>query len=73
MAPRRPSKIPDHIEMIMYPVPETRQDSSADNETSASKLADTVSDTLFKKDSLDRKLERHHITGNPYPLAFEQT
>ncbi|CAF9921060.1 MAG: Cationic amino acid transporter 2 [Heterodermia speciosa] len=63
MAPRRPSKIPDHIEMIMYPVPETRQDSSADNETSASKLADTVSDTLFKKDSLDRKLERHHITG----------
>ena len=73
MAPRRPSKISDHIKMTVNAVPETRQDANADNEASASKLADTVSDTLFRKDSLDRKLERHHITGHPYPLAFEVT
>lgn len=73
MAPRRASKIFDHIELTVNPVAEQRQDPHADNERSANKLADTLSDKLFKKDSLDRKLERHHITGNRYCFDFEVT
>ncbi|KAL8796525.1 MAG: hypothetical protein Q9195_001199 [Heterodermia aff. obscurata] len=73
MAPRRASKLFDHIELTVDPVAELRQDVNADDETSASKLADTLSDKLFKKDVLDRKLERHHITGNRHRFAFEMT
>ena len=50
-----------------------RHDANTDDKTSASKLADTLSDKLFKKDSLDRKLKRHHITGDRYRSAFEGT
>ena len=68
MAPRRPSKLLDHIELT---ITKPRQDANADDERPANKLADTLSDKLFKKDSLDRKLERHQITGNRYRVAFE--
>ena len=36
---------------------------NAPNEKPVSNLVDSLSDRLFKKDYLDRKLERHHITG----------
>ena len=71
MSPRRTANIFGDIELTV-PVAEIRQDEHADNETSASKLADTLSDKLFRKDVLDRKLERHHITGNRDPFAFEE-
>ena len=73
MAPRRLSnKIFDHIELV-NPVAEPHPDVNADKERSTSKLADTLSDRLFKKDGLDRKLERNHITGNGYRFAFGAT
>ena len=71
MAPRKAAQLFDHIELGANPVAQPRQDEIADNETSASKLADTLSDKIFKKDVLDRKLERHHITGNRDRSAFE--
>ena len=73
MAPRRPSKLFDHIELTANPTAGPRRDVNADNKRSASKLAETLSDKLFRKDVLDRKLERHHITGNPYRFAFQLT
>ena len=45
------------------PDPESLHDVRANNEKPSNRLADTLSDKLFKKDALDRKLERHHITG----------
>lgn len=42
---------------------ESSQDVPTNSENFGRKVADTLSDRLFKKDCLDRKLERHHITG----------
>ena len=67
MALRRASELFNHLEQG------ERQEVKTGDKRSASKLADTLSDKVFKKDSLDRKLERHHITGNRHRSAFEGT
>lgn len=42
---------------------ESPQNVHMEKERSNKRLADTLSDKLFKKDRLDRQLERHHVTG----------
>lgn len=63
MVSRGASKIFPQIQVTADSDLESSPNVSANNDTFGRRLADTLSDQLFKKDCLDRKLERHHITG----------
>ena len=63
MVSRGVSKIFPPVQTTVVPDDESSQDVPTNSENFGRKVADTLSDRLFKKDCLDRKLERHHITG----------
>lgn len=66
MPPRGASKLFKGINGTVKPThsdPEAFHDVPTNKEQPSNRLADTLSDKLFKKDALDRKLERHHVTG----------
>ena len=65
MVSRGASKIFPQVHVTVDPDLESSPDVSVNNDTFSRRLADTLSDRLFRKDCLDRKLERHHITGIP--------
>ncbi|KAL8830688.1 MAG: hypothetical protein Q9191_001293 [Dirinaria sp. TL-2023a] len=69
MGPRRPSKIFPQVQVDVDTDLESSHDAPAHGNTLGRRLADTLSDQLFKKDCLDRKLERHHITGIAFSAA----
>ena len=45
---------------------DTSNELTGKRERFGSNLAESLSDKLFRRDCLDRKLERHHITGTPF-------
>ena len=65
MVSRGVSKIFPPVHVTVDPDAESAQDEPDNNANFGRKVAHTLSDSLFKRDCLDRKLERHHITGIP--------
>lgn len=44
-------------------------DAEAEKDMTSNRLVDAMNSRLFKRDCLDRKLERHHVTGMGLPSA----